>query len=85
MIERTAEEMTTDDAMQKAIWKWQSRFLFRRQAPQEILKPNDDQMGEDDGEGQFQDQEGNTLQRVEKPKGEDSDSDESEQSEKEEK
>ena len=85
MIERTAEEMTTDDAMQKAIWKWQSRFLFRRQAPQEILKPNDDQMGEDDGEGQFQDQEGNTLQRVEKPKGEDSDSDESEQSEEEEK
>ena len=87
MIERTAEEMTSDDAMQKAIWKWQSRFLFRRQAPQEILKPNGDQEGEDDDEGQFQDAEGNNLQRVEKPKADDSDSDsdKSDQSEKEEK
>ena len=30
MIQRTADEMMTDDAMQKAIWKWKSRFLFRR-------------------------------------------------------
>lgn len=33
MIDKTAEEMKSDEQMQRAIWKWQSRFLFRRQAP----------------------------------------------------
>ncbi len=53
MIERTAEEMVTDDALQNAIWKWQSRFMFRRQAPQEILKPNIDAENDEEEDDEF--------------------------------
>ena len=45
MIERTSKEMESDDSLQKAIWRWQSRFMFRRQAPYEILKPKFEQEG----------------------------------------
>ena len=40
MLKRVYEEMTSETACQEAIWKWQSRFMHRRQAPQEILRPN---------------------------------------------
>ena len=49
MIDKTASEMKTDEQLQMTLWKWQSRFLFRRQAPQEILKAVDeDDFGEQD-------------------------------------
>ena len=53
MIDKTAAAMKEDDQMQKALWKWQSRFLFRRQAPQELLKSND--AGEEEGQDQMMD------------------------------
>lgn len=40
MTKKVTEVMVEDDSLQRAIWKWQSRFLFRRQAPQEVLKTN---------------------------------------------
>ena len=49
MIDKTVDAMKEDDQMQKALWKWQSRFLFRRQAPQEILKAGEED--EDNEEG----------------------------------
>ena len=33
MAKKVTEVMVEDDSLQRAIWKWQSRFLFRRQAP----------------------------------------------------
>jgi len=30
MIDRVADSMKENEQMQQAIWKWQSRFLFRR-------------------------------------------------------
>ena len=51
------------------LWKWQSRFLFRRQAPQEILKAVD----EDEFAGEQDDQEMAEApvltQKVAKPEG----------------
>ena len=41
MIDKAAAAMKEDDQMQRAIWKWQSRFLFRRQPPQEIIRTED--------------------------------------------
>ena len=38
MIDKTYKAMKDDKQMQKALWKWQSRFMYRGHPPQEILK-----------------------------------------------
>ena len=43
MVDRVAEAMKKDKQMQQAIWKWQSRFMFRRQAPQEIINHDEEE------------------------------------------
>lgn len=49
MLKRVFEEMSSETACQEAIWKWQARFMHRRQAPQEILQPNSaEEFGDDD-------------------------------------
>lgn len=40
MLKKVFDEMQSDQACQEAIWRWQTRFMHRRQAPQEILQPN---------------------------------------------
>ena len=51
MAQKVTDAMIEDDSLQKALWKWQSRFLFRRQAPQEIIKTNREALeGGDDGD-----------------------------------
>lgn len=40
MLKKVFDELQSDQACQEAVWRWQSRFMHRRQAPQEILQPN---------------------------------------------
>ena len=40
LLKKVFDEIQSDAACQQTIWKWQTRFMHRRQAPQEILQPN---------------------------------------------
>jgi len=56
MVDKICNELKSDDQFQGVLDKWQSRFLFRRQAPQEILKPNeeiDDGFDQEDDQGEM--------------------------------
>ena len=84
MIDKLANSMKQDDQLQQAIWKWQSRFLFRRQIPQEILKTNLELL---DAENQDPDAPTDApilTERVDAPDGSSSDDDNSEEEQKDE-
>jgi len=53
MIDRVAEAMKGEN-MQQTLWKWQSRFLFRRQAPQEILNANEPEYEQEGSDAEMQ-------------------------------
>lgn len=50
MVDKLAGHLKSEDYFKKAIDRWQINFLGKRQAPQEILKPNEEDFSEGDND-----------------------------------